>query len=85
MCTTYCGPLSELLQITIYGLRIYKGPSKQHLVEKFNNTFRSLEDILALDNNDFNIHTKDIYPVELSLNTANIDLSVHIENGKFNT
>ena len=42
---------------------------------------------------DFNIYTNDIYPVELSLNKANIDyierlfldLSIHIDNGKLNT
>ena len=48
-------------------IRIYsqnKDLSKQHLLEKINNTFRYL---------DFNIYTKNIYPVELSFNKANID------------
>lgn len=44
---------------------------KQHLTDKFNNTFRYLDDILALNNDDFNIYAKDIYPAELYLNKAN--------------
>ena len=34
---------------------------------------RYFDDILALNNDDFNIYTIDVYPVELSLNKANID------------
>lgn len=33
--------------------RINEDPSKQHLVEQFNNTFNYLDDSMALNNNDF--------------------------------
>ena len=73
--------------------RINKFPSKQHLVEKLNITFRYLDSILALNKDDFNIYSQEIFPVEISLNIANIDdkecafldLCIHINNGKLNT
>ena len=37
------------------------------LVDKFNNTYRYLDDILALNNTDFGNHFKDIYPKELKV------------------
>ena len=73
--------------------RMNKDPPKQQLEEKFNNTCRYLDDILALHNDDFNTYTEAIYPVEMFLNKANIDnklcsfleLSIHICNRKLNT
>ena len=53
---------------------INKDHSKQHLVDKFNNTFRYFDDILALNNDDFNINTKDVYPVELSVLDGDVPL-----------
>ena len=58
-----------------------------------NNTFRYLDDILALNNDDFSLNTKEIYPVDLTLNKANtnnehchfLDLDIYIINGKLNT
>ena len=50
-----------------------KDPSKHNLVEIFSNTFGYSADILSLNNEDSNIHTKDIYSTELHLNKANID------------
>ena len=50
--------------------RISKNPSKQHLVDKFNNTFRYLADILALNNDDFSMYTKEIFQFELTLKKA---------------
>ena len=47
--------------------KISKDPSKQHLIQKFNNTFRYLDDIFALNNDDFSMYTKEIYPAELTL------------------
>ena len=52
--------------------KISKDPSKKHLIQKFNNTFRYFDDILALNNDDFSIYTKGIYSSELPLNKANI-------------
>ena len=67
--------------------KISKDTSKQHLIQKFTNTFRYLDDILAL-NDVFSMHTKEIY-----LNKANttnkhchfLDLDIYIINGKFDT
>ena len=64
------------------------------MIHKFNNTFRYLDDTLALNNDDFSMYTKEIYPVEITLNKANInndhcpfiDLDIYIIiNGKLNT
>ena len=68
---------------------ISKIPYKQQLVEKNYNTFKYLANILALNKDDFDIYTKDIYPAELSLNKANsddkerpcLDLTIHVNNG----
>ena len=73
--------------------KISKDPSKLHLVDKFNNTFRYLDDILALNNDDFDTYTNEIYPPELTLNKANtnnqhcpfLDLDITVCNGKLNT
>ena len=70
--------------------KISKDSSKQHLIQKFNNTFRYLDDILAINNDDFSMYTKEIYPVELTLNKAYtnndhcpfFDLDIYIINGK---
>lgn len=53
--------------------RIEKYRSKQHLVEKYNNTVKYLDDILTPNIDYFNIYNKDIYPQELSLKKANTD------------
>ena len=73
--------------------KISKDPSKQHLIQKFNNTFRYSDDIQALNNDDFSMNTKEIYPVELTLNKAItnndhcpfLDLDIYIINRKLNT
>ena len=94
---TNCAPLIADLFLYCYELqfmtKISKDPSKQHLINKFNNTFRYLDDILALNNDDFSMYIKEIYPVELTLNKANtnndhcpfLDLDIYIINGKLNT
>ncbi len=73
--------------------KISKDPSKLHLVDKFNNTFRYLDDILALNNDDFVTYTNEIYPPELTLNKVNsnnqhcpfLNLDITVCNGKLNT
>ena len=94
---TNCAPLIADLFLYCYELqfmtKISKDPSKQHLINKFNNTFRYLDDILALNNDDFSMYINEIYPVELTLNKANdnndhcpfLDLDIYIINGKLNT
>ena len=50
-----------------------------------------MADILALNNDDFSMYIKEIYPVELTLNNTNndhcpfLDLDIYIINGKPNT
>ena len=52
--------------------KLHKDSTKSDLIEKFNNyTYRYLDDIFALNNSDFFMHTYDIYPRELTLNKAN--------------
>ena len=51
--------------------KIYKDPNKQHLIDVFNNTYRYLDDILALNNPEFSNVMNEIYPKELQLNKAN--------------
>lgn len=50
---TNCAPMIADLFLYCYEsqfmAKISKDPSKQHLIEKFNNTFRYLDDILALN------------------------------------
>ena len=75
--------------------KISKGPSKQYLIQKFNNTFRYFVDILALNNVNFSMYagTKEIYPIELILNKVNtnnehcsfLDLDIYIIKGKVNS
>ena len=74
-CTQLNADLFLYCNESYFMARINKDPSKQHLAEECKNTFRNFEDILApnMCNDDFNIYTKDIYPLELSLNKANID------------
>ena len=42
-----------------------KDPSKLHLIDKFNNTYRYLDDIFSLNNQEFSQYTAEIYPKEL--------------------
>ena len=54
---TNCAPLIADLFLYCYEsqfmAKIQKYPSKQDLVDQFNNTFRYLDDVLALNNPDF--------------------------------
>ena len=94
---TNCAPLIADLFLYCYESKfmtvINKDPSRQHLVSKFNNTFRYLDDILALNNDDFDKFIHEIYPRELTLNKANtnnqkcsfLDLNISIDNEKLHT
>lgn len=52
---------------------INKDQPKQHLIQKFNNSLRYLDDTFALNNDDFSTQTKDMQSAELTLNEANIN------------
>ena len=62
-------------------------------MDSFNNTYRNLDDILALNNPEFSKFTDEIYPAELTLNKSNssrdhtpfLDLDITINQGKLNT
>jgi len=70
--------------------KIQKNPTKQDLVDQFNNTFRYLDDVLAPE---FHKFVSEIYPKELTLtksNTSNIhtpflDLDITIDQGSLIT
>ena len=51
--------------------KLHKDPSRTDLIDKFNNTYRYLEDIFSVNNSDFYRYTSEIYPKELTLNKAN--------------
>ena len=94
---TNCAPLIADLFLYCYEsqfmAKIHKDPSKQHLVDLFNNTYRYLDDILALNNPEFSKFTDEIYPAELTLTKSNsssdytpfLDLDISINQGKLNT
>ena len=94
---TNCAPLIADLFLYWYEsqfmAKIYKNPTEHDLVDKFNNTYRYLDDILALNNTDFGNYIKDIYPKELKLVKSNsdschtpfLDLDITIENGSLIT
>ena len=94
---TNCAPLIADLFLYCYEsqfmAKIQKDPSKQHLLDVFNNTYRYLDDILAINNSDFLVFTNEIYPKELILNKANnsgdccpfLDLHITLSQGNLNT
>ena len=63
------------------------------LIDKFNETSRYLDDILTIDNPDFEKHIQDIYPRELKLNKASdsntetqfLNLNIQITNNDIHT
>jgi len=94
---TNCAPLIADLFLYCYEsqyiAKIQKDPTKQDLVDRFNNTYRYLDDILALNNPDFLTYAKEIYPKELTLTKSNnnndhtpfLDLDLTIEHGCLST
>ena len=74
---TNCAPLIADLFLYCYEsefmTRINKDATKNDFIQKFNNTYRYLDDILATNNDDFDLYSKDIYPKELTFNKANTD------------
>ena len=94
---TNCAPLIADLFLYCYEsefmTRINKDATKNDLIQKFNNTYRYLDDILAINNDDFDLYSKDIYPKELTLNKANtdnkhcpfLDLDIRLCDGNLHT
>ena len=46
--------------------------NKSEVIEAFNSTSRSLDDLLNIDNNLFESKVNHIYPSDLQLNNANV-------------
>ena len=63
------------------------------LAKKFNNTMRYIDDLLTLNNNQFDAAIKDIYPQELQLKKTTecatalsyLDVLITIDNGRYST
>ena len=94
---TNCAPLIADLFLYCYEsqfmAKIYKDPSKHDLLDLFNNTFRYLDDVLALNNPEFSKFADEIYPKELTLTKSNksnvhtpfLDLDITIDKGNLTT
>ena len=68
-----------------------KNPTEHDLVDKFNNTYRYLDDILALNNTDFGNYCQRYLSLKLCKSNSNschtpfLDLDITIENGSLIT
>ena len=94
---TNCAPLIADLFLYCFEsqfmAKIFKDPTKVHLLDHFNNTYRYLDDIFSLNNPEFSNYIHEIYPTELILNKSNstsdhcpfLDLNINIVNGKLVT
>ena len=92
-----CGPLMANLYLHFYEFKFMKelmDNNKHNLrvVKKFNNSFRYIDDLAAVNNKDFVDNIKNIYPNTLKLIRQNdndqvanyLDLDISILNNKFN-
>ena len=92
---TDCAPLVADLFLFSYEFEFMKSLIRTDLsvAAKFNNTCRYIDDLLTLNNPDFQVCIGQIYPPELELkNTTEshdscsyLDLNINILNGKFYT
>ena len=93
---TNCAPLVADLFLFCYERDFMKSLSREHqadIIEAFNSTSRSLDDLLNIDNIYFDLMVDRIYPTELQLNRANssdteapfLDLNLRISNGTVST
>ena len=93
---TNCAPLIADLFLYCYEKDFMSNLHKSKrldLVDMFNDTSRYLDDILSIDNPEFEKHIPDIYPTELQLNKANasdketpfLDLNIKIFGSDIHT
>ena len=71
---TNCAQLTTDLFLYCYErdfMSILQKSKRCDLIDKFNDTFRYLDDIFTIDNPEFAEHIPDIYPRELRLNKTN--------------
>ena len=48
--------------------KLNKDPSRTDLIDKFNKTYRYLDDIISVNNSDFYKFNAEFYPKDLTLN-----------------
>ena len=92
---TDCAPLLANLFLFFYEYRYMKSLIKSNILmaRKFNNTMRYIDDLLVLNNTNFNDAINDIYPPELQLKktTENttallyLDIFITIKHRKYST
>ena len=92
---TDCAPLLANLFLFYYEYKYVKNLIKNNIIlaKKFNNTMRYIDDLLTLNNTQFDAAIKDIYPQELQLKktTENatalsyLDVLITIDNGRYST
>ena len=93
--STDCAPLVADLFLFSYEFEFMKSLIRTDLsvAAKFNNTCRYIDDLLTLNNPDFQAYIGQIYPPELELKKTTeshdscsyLDLNINILNGKFYT
>ena len=94
--STYCAPLVADLFLFCYEKYFMLSLSEDNqsdVIEAFNSTSRSLDDLFNIDNNFFDSMVNRIYPSELHLNKANVsdaealflDLHLSISDGSVKT
>ena len=72
---TNCAPLVADLFLFCYErdfMLSLLNANQSEVIEAFNSTSRSLDDLLNIDNNFFDSMVNHIYPSELQLNKANV-------------
>ena len=92
---TDCAPLVANLFLFASEYEFMKGLLKDNitLAIKFSNTYRYIDDLLCINNKDFELSISDIYPKELILKKTNtslkkspfLDLDITITNNQFIT
>ena len=90
-----CAPLLANLFLMSYEYDFMKTLEKENLddAKNFSSTFRYIDDLISLNNKDFEKYLNKIYPPELSITketksdkeASYLDLSITIENDKFHT
>ena len=70
---TDCAPVVANLFLFAYEYEFMKGLLKDNitLAIKFSNTYRYIDDLLCINNKDFELSISDIYPKELILKKTN--------------
>ena len=92
---TDCAPLLANLFLFYYEYKYMKNLIKKNIIlaKKFNNTMRYIDDLLTLNNTQFDAAIQDIYPQELQLKKTTesatalsyLDVLITIDNGRYST